>query len=89
MNQDQVAGRWEQLKGRARRAWGELTDDDFLKAQGSKEKLHGIIREKVGDTDVAIKAKLEGDDKKVGKLKKAKGRVKKALGELTKAMTIG
>ncbi|MFV8754757.1 CsbD family protein [Nannocystaceae bacterium ST9] len=58
-NQDQVKGQWEQLKGRVKHAWGELTDDDFLKAEGSSEKLYGIIQERFGDTKEAIKKKLD------------------------------
>ena len=59
MNQDQVQGRWEQIKGTAKQSWGKLTDDDFTKAEGSLEKLYGIIHEKFGDTKEAIKAKLD------------------------------
>lgn len=58
-NQDQVKGQWEQLKGRVKRAWGEITDDDLLKAEGSKEKLYGIIQERFGDTKETIKKKLD------------------------------
>lgn len=59
MNQDQVAGKWEQLKGRAKKAWGELTDDDFKRAEGSMDKLYGVIQEKFGDSKEAIKARLD------------------------------
>ncbi|MGQ0508028.1 MAG: CsbD family protein [Myxococcaceae bacterium] len=58
MNSDQVQGSWEQLKGRAKRAWGELTDDDFKKADGSSDKLYGIIQQKFGDTKELIQQKL-------------------------------
>ncbi len=61
MNENQVKGKFEQLKGRAKRAWGELTDDDFKKAEGSVDKLYGIIREKVGDTEEEIRRKLNRD----------------------------
>ncbi|MFA7329480.1 MAG: CsbD family protein [Candidatus Delongbacteria bacterium] len=59
MNLDQAAGKWEQLKGRAKMAWGELTDDDFTKAEGSADKLFGVIQEKFGDDRETIKAKLD------------------------------
>jgi len=59
MNQDQVKGQWDQVKGKAKQVWGELTDDDFKKAEGSADRLHGIIQEKFGDTKEAIKAKLD------------------------------
>jgi uncharacterized protein YjbJ (UPF0337 family) len=50
---------WEQIKGRVKKAWGELTDDDFKMAEGSLDKLYGVIREKVGDTDEVFSVKLE------------------------------
>lgn len=59
MNQDQANGKWDQIKGRAKKAWGELTDDDFKKAEGSLDKLSGVIQQKFGDTKEAIKAKLD------------------------------
>jgi uncharacterized protein YjbJ (UPF0337 family) len=59
MNKDQAKGKWEQIKGRAKKAWGELTDDDFKKAEGSADKLFGIIQERFGDTKEAIQAKLD------------------------------
>lgn len=54
-----MKGKWEQLKGRAKKAWGELTDDDFKKAEGSADKLYGVIQERFGDTKEVIKAKLD------------------------------
>jgi uncharacterized protein YjbJ (UPF0337 family) len=59
MNRDQAKGKWDQIKGRAKKAWGELTDDDFKKAEGSVDKLYGVIQEKFGDTKEAIMAKLD------------------------------
>jgi uncharacterized protein YjbJ (UPF0337 family) len=59
MNKEQAAGKWNQIKGRAKKAWAELTDDDFERAEGSVDKLHGIIQEKVGDTKEKIKEKLD------------------------------
>ena len=59
MNQDQAQGKWDQMKGKAKKAWAELTDDDFKKAEGSLDKLYGVIQEKFGDTKEAIIKKLE------------------------------
>jgi uncharacterized protein YjbJ (UPF0337 family) len=59
MNTDQISGKWTQLVGRAKKAWGELTDDDIKKAEGSKDKLMGIIEERFGDTKDAIQTKLD------------------------------
>jgi uncharacterized protein YjbJ (UPF0337 family) len=59
MNQDQVAGKWDVIKGKAKRIWGELTDDDFTKAEGSADKLYGIIQQRFGDAKEAIQKKLD------------------------------
>lgn len=59
MNQDQATGKWNQIKGQAKKAWGDLTDDDFKKAEGSIEKLCGVIQERFGDTREAIQARLD------------------------------
>ncbi len=59
MNRDQAEGNWEQIKGKAKRAWGELTDDDFMKAEGSKDKLYGIIQERFGDSREEIQRRID------------------------------
>ena len=59
MNNDIIAGKWTQLKGKAQQKWGELTDDDLLKAEGSVDKLFGIIQKRFGDTKEQIKAKID------------------------------
>lgn len=58
-NKDTQVGSWEVMKGKAKKIWGELTDDDFLKAEGSHDKLIGRIHEKFGEAKEAIKQKLE------------------------------
>ncbi len=59
MDQDQIKGKWDQVKGKAKKAWGELTDDGAKKTEGSGGKLSGHIQEKFGDTKEAVKAKID------------------------------
>jgi uncharacterized protein YjbJ (UPF0337 family) len=59
MNEDQVKGKWAQIKGKAKKAWAELTDDDFKKAEGSVDKVQGVIQEKIGDSKEVIEANLD------------------------------
>ena len=58
MNRDQTQGKFEQVKGKAKRIWGELTDDDLKKAEGSTDKLFGIIQERFGDSKETIQEKI-------------------------------
>jgi uncharacterized protein YjbJ (UPF0337 family) len=48
MNWDQIRGNWKQLKGSARKAWGDLTDDDLDKVEGERERLVGKIQVRYG-----------------------------------------
>lgn len=52
-------GRWDQVKGRARQIWGDLTDDDLDVAQGNVEELVGKIKERTGETTEAIRDRLD------------------------------
>lgn len=48
MNQDQIAGNWKQLKGKAKEEWGELTDDDLDQVEGRRDQLVGKVQERYG-----------------------------------------
>lgn len=50
INQDIMAGKWKQLAGKAKVAWGNLTDDDLAKIDGNAERLAGVIQERYGKT---------------------------------------
>ena len=49
MNQDQVKGKWNQLKGEIKKKWSRITDDDLLEVEGDADKLAGRIQERSGD----------------------------------------
>jgi len=53
-------GRLDQIRGRVRSTWAEVSDDDFEQAQGNVERLIGVIKERTGESLEAIQAKLEG-----------------------------
>lgn len=50
MNTDIIEGKWKQVIGKAKTAWGDLTDDDLKKAEGGKDQLIGVIQERYGKT---------------------------------------
>jgi len=51
-------GRWEQLSGKAKQLWGDLTDDDLKKVEGEYDELVGVINEKTGEAREDIEARL-------------------------------
>ncbi|WP_310550589.1 CsbD family protein [Paenibacillus glufosinatiresistens] len=46
-------GKWNQLKGEAKKQWGKLTDDDLDVIDGEKDKLVGKLQERYGHTKEA------------------------------------
>ena len=57
MNSGQTEGAFEQLKGKVKRIWGEITDDDLKKVEGSVDRLYGMIQQRFGGTKEDIKRK--------------------------------
>ena len=48
MNWTQVEGKWDQLKGDVKIAWGKLTDDDLKVIGGNRDRLVGKLHERYG-----------------------------------------
>lgn len=48
MNWEQVRGNWNQVKGRAKQRWGDLTDDDIARIEGNRDELVGRLQERYG-----------------------------------------
>lgn len=47
-NNEEMKGKWEQVKGRAKQSAGDLTDNDRLRDEGAGDEAAGNVREGVG-----------------------------------------
>jgi uncharacterized protein YjbJ (UPF0337 family) len=59
MDSNQIKGNWEQLKGKVKEKWGELTDDDLKKIDGKKDQLIGKLQAKYGYTKEVAEQQYE------------------------------
>jgi uncharacterized protein YjbJ (UPF0337 family) len=48
MNKDIIQGNWTELKGKALKTWGKLTDDDLDVIEGRREELVGRLQARYG-----------------------------------------
>ncbi|WP_028792973.1 CsbD family protein [Thalassobaculum salexigens] len=48
MNWDQIKGNWKSVKGKAQQQWGDLTNDELDKVEGSQTELEGLIQQRYG-----------------------------------------
>jgi uncharacterized protein YjbJ (UPF0337 family) len=54
-------GTTDDLKGRAKEAAGDLTDDQSLKNEGKVDRASGTVKDKVGDGADKVKDALRKD----------------------------
>ncbi len=48
MDRDMIEGKWTEIKGQLREAYGDLTDDDVEEAKGNREQMEGVLQQKLG-----------------------------------------
>lgn len=59
MEKEYFKGNWNQIKGSLKRTWGDLTDDDLKKMEGSYDESLGVLQEKYGLAKDDAKKKLD------------------------------
>lgn len=50
-----MKGNWNEVKGKAKQKWANLTDDDLLYEEGKEDELYGRIQKKTGQTKEEVK----------------------------------
>ena len=48
MNTTGIKGNWNEIKGKIKQKYAELTDDDLLYEEGKEDELYGRIQQKIG-----------------------------------------
>ncbi len=59
LNQQTIQGNWNEIKGKLRSKWGELTDDDLLTFNGNVQQLIGTIQQKTGEARESVEQFFE------------------------------
>ena len=54
-----MEGKTDELKGRAKEAAGDLTDNDLLKREGKADKASGKVKQKVEDAKDWVEDKID------------------------------
>lgn len=50
MNTTTLKGKWNELKGKLKQQYAELTDDDLMYEEGKDDELYGRLQTKLGKT---------------------------------------
>ena len=60
MNKLQFKGSWNEIKGKLKQSYGNLTDDDLVFAEGKDDELLGRLQKKLGKSKEEVKHMIEG-----------------------------
>lgn len=58
MNDLTIKGNWNEIKGKLKQKYSELTDDDLSFTEGKEDELIGRLQKKLGRTKDEIKKEL-------------------------------
>ena len=54
-----IRGNWNELKGRLKQKYGQLTDDDVTFAEGKEDEWLGHLQQKLGRTKEDLRKEIE------------------------------
>lgn len=58
-NKKEIEGNWNELKGKLKQKFADLTDDDLLYEEGKEDEMWGKLQQKLGKTQKEIKSLLD------------------------------
>ncbi|TWU00657.1 hypothetical protein Pla108_16090 [Botrimarina colliarenosi] len=59
ITKEQLNGGWTELKGRVKKHWGDISDDELTEFEGSLEEFVGMIERKTGEARGEIEKWLQ------------------------------
>jgi uncharacterized protein YjbJ (UPF0337 family) len=59
MNKIQFKGSWNEIKGKLKQQYGNLTDDDLVFAEGKEDEMLGRLQKKLGKSKEDLRQMIE------------------------------
>jgi uncharacterized protein YjbJ (UPF0337 family) len=59
MDKLQFKGTWNEIKGKLKQKYGNLTDDDLIFAEGKEDELLGRLQKKLGKSKEEVRQMIE------------------------------
>ena len=59
MNTLQIKGNWNEIKGKLKQKYAQLTDDDLKFVEGKEDELFGRLQKRVGKTADELRREIE------------------------------
>jgi uncharacterized protein YjbJ (UPF0337 family) len=59
MEKLQMKGSWNEMKGKLKQKYGELTDDDLTYSEGKEDELYGRLQKRLGKTKEEVRREID------------------------------
>ncbi|HEY6676057.1 MAG TPA: CsbD family protein [Terrimicrobium sp.] len=59
MNKLQIKGNWNEIKGKLKQKFADLTDDDLTFAEGKEDEMLGRLQQRLGKSEEEIRRAME------------------------------
>ena len=59
MTKLQLKGSWNEVKGKLKQKYGDLTDDDLMFAEGKEDELLGRLQARLGKSKEELRREIE------------------------------
>ena len=59
MNKLQIKGSWNEVKGKIKQQYANLTDDDLMFSEGKEDELLGRLQKKLGKSKDEVRQMIE------------------------------
>jgi uncharacterized protein YjbJ (UPF0337 family) len=59
MEKLQLKGTWNEVKGKLKQKYGQLTDDDLAFAEGKEDELYGRLQKRLGKSKEELRREIE------------------------------
>jgi uncharacterized protein YjbJ (UPF0337 family) len=59
MEKLRMKGAWNEVKGKLKQKYGQLTDDDLTFAEGKEDEMYGRLQQRLGKTKEEIRNEIE------------------------------
>ncbi|MCB9165683.1 MAG: CsbD family protein [Flavobacteriales bacterium] len=56
---DKLKGNWNEIKGKLKQEYGDLTDNDLVYEEGKEDELYGRLQQKLGQSKEQVHSMLE------------------------------
>lgn len=60
MNSSIIEGKWDEFKGKVRKTWGRLTENEIEETKGDLTAIKGLLEQKYGQRKEAFEDQLNG-----------------------------